>query len=73
MLVSFLFFHKNDLLRGNNKVLGTQHPKAGILNSIAITFSVTKDIINIKKAHRKSTFTIYDVLKKTYNNTIESN
>lgn len=53
--------------------LGTKESEVGILNSIAVAPSVTKDVTNILKAPKKSTFTIYDLSgKKLHTGTISS-
>lgn len=63
------------VVTGYNEVLtlGAQESKPGILSGLAVAPSVTKDIINILKAPKKSTFTIYDLSgKKLHNGTISS-
>ncbi|WP_153399395.1 S8 family peptidase [Chryseobacterium vaccae] len=59
------------LVTGYTSVLGTQ--EAGSVRELAIAPSVTKDIVNILKAPKKSTFTIYDLSgKKLQNGTINN-
>ncbi|MBL3546295.1 S8 family peptidase [Chryseobacterium sp. KMC2] len=59
------------IVTGYSSVLGTKETNA--LNSIAIAPTVTKDIINVLKAPKKSTFTIYDLSgKKLQSGTINS-
>lgn len=61
------------IVTGYNEVLGTKESKTGVLSSLAVAPSVTKDVINILKAPKKSTFAIYDLSgKKLRNGTIES-
>ncbi|SDI17798.1 T9SS type A sorting domain-containing protein [Chryseobacterium jejuense] len=61
------------IVTGHSEVLGTKESKAGVLSNLAIAPSVTKDVINILKALKKSTFTIYDLSgKKIQNGTINS-
>lgn len=52
------------IVTGYTEVLGTKESKAGILSSLSVVPSVTKDLINILKAPKKSTFTIYDLSGK---------
>ncbi|MGE8528638.1 S8 family peptidase [Chryseobacterium rhizosphaerae] len=59
------------IITGYSSVLGTKETNA--LNSIAIAPTITKDIINVLKAPKKSTFTIYDLSgKKLQSGTINS-
>lgn len=61
------------IVTGYTEVLGTKESKAGVLSNLAVSPSVTKDVTNIMKAPKKSTFTIYDISgKKLYNGTINS-
>ncbi|MBP2615961.1 S8 family peptidase [Chryseobacterium jejuense] len=61
------------IVTGHNEVLGTKESKSGVLSNLAVAPSVTKDVINILKAPKKSTFTIYDLSgKKLQNGTINS-
>ncbi|MCJ7935318.1 MAG: S8 family peptidase [Chryseobacterium sp.] len=59
------------LVTGYTALLGTK--ETGSLSGIAIAPTITKNMINILKAPKKSTFTIYDLSgKKLQNGTINS-
>lgn len=61
------------IVTGYSQVLGTKESKVGALSNLAVSPSVTKDVTNILKAPKKSTFTIYDFSgKKLHNGTISS-
>ncbi|RXM53620.1 MULTISPECIES: S8 family peptidase [unclassified Chryseobacterium] len=61
------------IVTGYTEILGTKESKAGVLSSLTVAPSVTKDVINILKAPKKSTFTIYDLSgKKLRNGTISN-
>ncbi|MDN3694094.1 S8 family peptidase [Chryseobacterium tructae] len=61
------------IVTGYSEVLGTKESKAGILNSLSVAPSVTKDVTNILKAPIKSTFSVYDMSgKKLRTGTINS-
>lgn len=61
------------IVTGYTAVLGTKESKTGALSNLAVSPSVTKDITNIVKAPKKSTFTIYDLSgKKLHNGTINN-
>lgn len=60
------------IVTGHTEVLGTQDIKNSTDN-LAIAPSITKDVTNILKAPKKSTFTVYDLSgKKLQNGTISS-
>ncbi|REC59605.1 secretion protein Por [Chryseobacterium pennae] len=48
----------------NGNTLGTKESKAGVLSSVTVAPSVTKDLTNILKAPQKSTYSIYDLSGK---------
>jgi len=52
------------IVTGFNQVLGTQDTKTNTLGELAISPTITKDVTNILKAPKKSTFTIYDMSGK---------
>ncbi|MCQ9638574.1 S8 family peptidase [Chryseobacterium sp. WG14] len=59
------------IVTGYSSFLGTK--EASPLSSLAIAPSITKDVTNILKAPKKSTFTVYDLSgKKLQNGTINS-
>ncbi|WP_353151293.1 S8 family peptidase [Chryseobacterium sp.] len=61
------------LITGFNEVLGTHEAGFGTLEGIAIAPSITKDVTNILKAPKKSTYSIYDLSgKKLQSGTINN-
>lgn len=61
------------IVTGYTEILGTKESKAGALTNLAVSPSVTKDVTNILKAPKKSTFTIYDLTgKKLHSGSISS-
>lgn len=61
------------IVTGHNEVLATQESKAGSLSSLSIAPTVTKDVTNLLKAPKKSTFTVYDMTgKKLHSGTVSN-
>ncbi|PWN69100.1 secretion protein Por [Chryseobacterium phosphatilyticum] len=52
------------LVSGYNSILGTGEVKKGELSNLTIAPSITKDVTNILKAPKKSTFSVYDLSGK---------
>ncbi|HAO28010.1 MAG TPA: hypothetical protein DCQ68_10760 [Chryseobacterium indologenes] len=61
------------IVTGFNQVLGTQDTKTSVFNELAIAPSITKDVTNILKAPKKSTFTVYDLSGKKLQNGVVNN
>lgn len=61
------------MITGHNEVLSTNDISNSVKNEFTVAPSVTKDVTNILKAPKKSTFTVYDMSgKKLQSGTINS-